>query len=78
MHYSILVRIADYLDGSPTQIEQSDTLIEVYSVADIDYYIFENEGQLQAVWINGNFECYISGPLTLSEIKQMIDSIEKG
>ena len=74
----VFVRIAGYLGNSPTQIEQSDTLIEVYPVGDIDYYIFQNEGQLQAVWINENFECYISGPLTLSEIKQMIDSIEKG
>lgn len=74
----VVIRIADYLDGSPTQVEQSDTLIEVYSVEDIDYYIFENEGMLQAVWINGCFECYISGPLALSDVKQMIDSIEKG
>lgn len=75
---SIRIRITDYLDSHPVQIEQSDSLIEVYSVADIDYYIFDNNGQLQAVWINGKYECYISGPLTLSEIKEMIDSIEKG
>ena len=74
----VVVRIADYLDKCPTQIEQSDTLIEVYPVGDIDYYIFQNEGQLQAVWINERFECCISGPLSLSEIKEMIDSIRKG
>ena len=75
---TIRIRIADYLDGFPSQVEQSDTLIEIYRVGEIDYYIFDNNGQLQTVWINKNFECFISGPLTLSEIKAMIDSIEKG
>ncbi len=75
---SIRVKIADYLNGSPEQIEQSNDLIEIYNHAGIDYYIFDNEGQLQAVWINENYECFISGPLSLSEIKKMIDSIEKG
>ena len=76
---SIRIRIADFLSSDPEQIEQSDSLIEVYKSAGIDYYIFDNEGLLQAVWLNDNFECYISGPLTLSEIKEMIDSIdEKG
>lgn len=75
---SIRIKIADYLDSYPEQIEQSDDLIEIYTHAGIDYYIFSNYDQLRAVWINENFECYISGPLTVSEIKQIIDSIEKG
>lgn len=72
------IRIVDYLGNAPTQLEQSDMPLEVYSHAGIDYYIFDNEDQLQAVWVNGSFECYISGGLTLSEIKEMINSIEKG
>ena len=75
---SIRIRIVDYLNGSPTQIEQSDSLIEVYSHNGIDYYIFSNYDQLRATWINGNHECYIMGPLDISEIKEIIDSIEKG
>lgn len=75
---SIRIKIADYLDSYPEQIEQSDDLLEIYTHAGIDYYIFSNYDQLRAVWINENFECYISGPLTVSEIKQIIDSIEKG
>ena len=75
---SIRIRIANYLNSNPMQIEQSDSLLEVYSSSGIDYYIFDNKDQLQAVWINENFECFISGPLTLAEIKEMIDSIEKG
>ena len=72
---TIRIRIVDYLSGTPTQIEQSDTLLEIYSKDGIDYYIFSNYDQLRATWIYENFECYITGPLTLSEIKEIIDSI---
>lgn len=75
---SIRIRITDYIDVHPVQHEQSDSLIEVYSSNSIDYYIFENHDQLKAVWINNTFECFISGPLSITEIKEMIDSIEEG
>ena len=75
---SIRIRIADYYDSAPTQIEQSGTLIEEYVVDGIEYYIFSNHDQLRAVWINENYECYIMGPISVSEMKEMIDSIGKG
>lgn len=75
---TIQIRIVDYMDTDPTQIEKSDSLIEVYSSKDIDYYIFTNYDQLRAIWINENFECSIMGPLSVTEIKEMIDSIAKG
>ena len=74
----IAIRIADYLDSFPAQIEQSDSLLEVYTHNDIDYYIFNNYDQLKAVWINENYECTISGPISISEIKEIIYSIGKG
>lgn len=75
---TIKIRIADYLDAFPSQIERNDDLIEVYSAGGTDYYIFKNHDQLKAVWITENYECYIIGPISLSEIKEMIDSILKG
>lgn len=75
---SIRIKIADYLNDHPAQIEQSDSLIEIYNTNNIDYYIFENQDQIKAVWINETFECYIIGPISLSEIKEIIDSIGKG
>ena len=75
---TIRIRITDYLDAHPVQIEQSDTLLEIYSLNGIDYYIFDNYDVLKAVWINQNFECYISGPFSVLEMKEIIDSIEKG
>lgn len=75
---TIRIRIADYLDAFPSQIEKDDSLIEIYQSGNVDYYIFKNYTQLKAVWINETYECYIMGPVSLSEIKEMIDSITKG
>ena len=71
----IKIQIKDYLGMDPEQIEQSDDLLETYESAGIDYYIFENNGLLKAVWLNKNYECYISGNLTLEEMKTIINSI---
>lgn len=75
---SIQIRIADYLGGHPSEIEQSEAVVEVYEVGGVPYYIFNNYDQIKAVWINENFESYIMGPVSVSEMKQIIDSIEKG
>jgi len=71
----IRIRISDYLDTHPLQIEQSESLIEIYNVDNVDYYIFDNNGMLQAAWVVENYECYISGPIDLSEMKEIINSI---
>lgn len=73
----IKIWIADYLESEPGHIEQDSTAVEVYQAGENIYYIITDTDSLQAAWISGNFECYISGPVTISEIKQMIDSIGK-
>ena len=75
---SIRIRFADYLEDYPQQIEQSDELLEIYARNGIDFYIFKNYEQLRAVWIYENYEYFIMGPLTLEEVKGIIDSIGKG
>lgn len=74
----IKVQIQDYIGSNPEQIEKSELLEEVYNSSGIDFYIFSNKDLRQVVWTIENYECFISGPLTLSEIEEMIDSIEKG
>lgn len=74
---SIRIRITAYLDSHPVQSEQSDSLIEVYTSNGIDYYIFSNYDQLKVVWVYENYECFITGPLSIAEIKEMIESIGK-
>lgn len=61
----------------PLQVERSSSLLEVYTLEGIDYYIFENNEELQVVWVSNEFECVISGDISLLEAKQMIDSIKK-
>ena len=75
---SILIRFSDYLNSHPVHVEQRGTLIDIYSVAGIEYYLFENDDQHVAAWTLGTYECYISGSVSVDQLKEMIDSIEKG
>lgn len=72
------ITIQSYLDTYPEQIEQSEGFVEIYKFEDVGYYLFSNKKITKAVWINGNYECCISGELTIEELKTMIDSIGKG
>ena len=72
------ISVQVFLEKHPEQVEMSKDLLDVYSVNGIDYYIFSNYNQLQAVWIVDTYECCISGETSVEEIKLMIDSIEKG
>ena len=62
----------------PERVEVSDNLIEKYIVNGTEYYIYDNNGWASAVWIRDNYECYISGDITMEDIKRMVDSIWKG
>ena len=59
-------------------IEMSKAADEIYVVSGKKYYIFSNYEQNRVAWLDGSYECYISGEITVDEIKLMIDSIEKG
>ena len=65
---SLRVVIFEYLNIAPEYVEQGDGLIETYEKAGIEYYLFANNSRTQAVWINGPFECQISGKLTIDEL----------
>jgi len=75
---SLIITVKDYLDSFPSYVEQSEGLIEEYEVSGVIYYLFSNYDNVKAVWIVDSCECYISGNVTIEELKLMIDSIEKG
>ena len=75
---SLTVTIRSYLNSDPEKIEINEKLLEIYEASGVEYYIFSNFNQLRAVWILDSYECYISGELTIDEMKMMIDSIGKG
>ena len=74
----LIITVREYLNDEPLYVEQSDGLIEEYEVGGITYYLFENNEQVQAVWIVDSYECYIAGALSIDELKMMISSIKKG
>lgn len=71
----IKIQIKDYLSEYPEQIQQSGPLTELYVSRGVQYYIFPDNTQLRAAWVENGYECYISGELTLEEMKKMIDSM---
>lgn len=75
---NLVITVRDYLDADPVYVEQSDGLVEKYEDSGITYYLFENNEQVHSVWIVDSYECYISGNITIDELKMMIRSIEKG
>ena len=77
-HDILKISVKSYLETEPEQIEQSTNTFETYTVDEIDYYIFDDIDQVRAAWVNQNYECYISGNLTATQMKQIIDSIPRG
>lgn len=74
----LTIRVQNYLSTEFQKIETEDDFSEIYPVDGTDYYIFENDQQIQVVWIKDFYECNISGDISIKEAKQMIDSIGKG
>lgn len=72
------VTIKSCLEDTLKQIEQSDGYAETYIASETVYYIFANYDQIQAAWTKDLYECHISGDVTVEQIENMIDSIEKG
>lgn len=72
------IRVQVYIDSDPIKIEINEDLIEIIESNNIKYYIFSNYEQTRAIWVAGNYECYITGDVSYEIIKQMIDSTTKG
>jgi len=74
---AIKITVVDYLRNEPYHIEQSGEEYEVYEKDGVLYYLTKNNAETRAAWVTGSYECSISGPLSVEELKQMIDSIGK-
>ena len=61
--------------GTMTAFEKDANALEEYFVGDVTHYIFENLGKYIAVWNQNNIECAISGDVSLTELKEMLNSI---
>lgn len=74
----IVITVQDHLGKNPVYVEQSEDLVEEYKNNEITYYLFENNEQVQAIWIVDSCECGITGKITMDELKLMLNSVEKG
>lgn len=50
---------------------------QLYRHDGIDYYIFTNGDRLCAIWLDGDYECFITGDVTVRQMKKMLHSIER-
>lgn len=75
---TFIITVQDHLGKNPVYVEQSEGLVEEYKASGIIYYLFENNKQVQTIWIVDSYECCIAGKVTIDELKLMINSIEKG
>jgi len=71
----LIISIRQTIGVQAEQVEKNDDLLEVYMVDSVEYYIFSNTETMNAAWSIGEFECIITGKITLEEMKRMIDSI---
>ena len=71
----LFVSIRQLLGGIPEDVEKSEDFIEAYEANGVTYFLFKNFDDMKAAWTIDEFECYISGKLTIEEMKAIIDSI---
>lgn len=72
------ITVQDHLGKGPVYVEQNEGLVEEYKVLGTTYYLFSNYETNRAVWLCESYECDISGDVTIEELKEMINSIQKG
>ena len=72
----LLISIRQLLDNTPFEIEKSDDFVEIYSCEGVAYHIFSNYNRVRAVWVVDEFECLITGNISIEELKDIIDSIQ--
>ena len=72
----LVIKICQTIGVQAPQVEKNDDFLELYVVDGVEYYIFSNTETLNAAWSIGEFECIITGKITLEEMKKMIDSIK--
>ena len=66
------------IETDPQGQEANKDIIETYIADGNEYYIISNNERIGAMWTKDSYECFISGDLTVDEIKQMINSIPEG
>ena len=72
---NLKITIRSHQEAYPEQIEQGEGDSKVEIINGIEYHYFPNLDQNQIAWINGSYECYISGDVTVEQLEKMVNSI---
>jgi hypothetical protein len=72
---ALTIQIVSLALPSVEDFERDDELMLIYERGGVWHYIMANYEQVVAIWAYENYECVISGNVTVDEIKRMIDSI---
>ncbi len=60
-------------DESPAPVTEGES----YFAGGIEHRIVERSGRCSAAWVNGRYECSISGGISAEEMRAMLDSVYK-
>ena len=71
----ISIIIVSLSEPLPKTYEKDSDDVTVYAVNNIEHYIMTNLERIKIVWTTENYECSISGNLSVDEAETMIDSI---
>lgn len=64
--------IESYQGEPKSQIEKTDTPVEVFPVEEITVYLFQNSINNVAAWATEHYEYTVSGPVEKNELKQIV------
>jgi len=71
----LLIQILALKNQIGNVYERNDEEISVFSRSGIDHYIMSNMEMVNVVWRNQNYECLISGDITIGDAQKMINSV---
>lgn len=72
---AILIEFSSYTSMPGAAIEKTDAPVETFEVDGRIFYIIQNVNNYTAAWVTAHYECYISVPIALGSLKQILHSV---
>jgi len=69
------IKIEYYEDDANVQVEKTNASVETFTVGGFTVYLLENINSNSAAWATEHYECYISGNVEKTMLKQMVLSV---
>lgn len=66
------IKVEGYEGGANIQAEKTNASVETFLVDGLTVYLLENIGNNSAAWVTEHYECYISGTMEKSVLKQIV------